>query len=58
MLLNFVADESCQGCGQIKGTFRALTRDNILNPNISDQGFRSPKVNIVGEATNDIGYNI
>ena len=32
ILLDYNDDDYSQGCGQIKETFRALTKDNILQP--------------------------
>ena len=52
ILLNYEDDNYSQGYGQIKEAFKALTKDNILQPYISDQDFRS------SNDGNDIGYNI
>ena len=52
ILLNYDDDDYCQGYGQIKEAFKALTKDNILQPYISDHDFRS------SYDANDIGYNI
>ena len=41
ILLNFDDDEYNQGYGQIKEAFRALTKDDILQPFLSDHDFRS-----------------
>ena len=57
ILLNNDDDDYSQGYGRIREVFRALTKDDILNPYISDQDFRITNVNAAGEATNDIGYN-
>ena len=51
-LLNYEDDDYSQGYGQIKDAFKALTKDNILQPYISDHDFKS------SNAGNDIGYNI
>ena len=51
-LLNYDDDDYCQGYGQIKEAFRALTKDNILQPYISEDDFRSDN------NCNNIGYNI
>ena len=51
ILKNFDDDYYSQGFGQIKGAFRALTKDDILKPYISDNDFRS------SNNGNDIGYN-
>ena len=40
-LLNYNDDDYNQGYGQIKQAFRALTKDDILQPYISDHDFRS-----------------
>ena len=52
ILLNYDDDDYNQGYGQIKEAFRALTKDEVLQPYISDEDFRSSKNN------NDIGYNL
>ena len=52
ILLNYNDDDYSQGYGQIKEAFRALTKDNILQPYISDSDFRS------SNEGNNIGYNI
>ena len=40
-LINYDDDDYNQGYGQIKEAFKALTKDNILQPYISDNDFRS-----------------
>ena len=52
ILLNYNDDDYSQGYGQIKEAFKALTKDNLLQPYISDDDFRS---NNDGD---NIGYNI
>ena len=52
ILLNHDDDYS-PGCGQIKEAFRALTKDDILQPYISDHDFRSSNVR-----ADDVGYNL
>ena len=52
ILLNYNDDDYSQGYGQIKEAFRALTKDNILQPYISEHDFRS------SNDGNNIGYNI
>ena len=52
ILLNYDDDYS-QGYHQIKEAFRALTKDDILQPYISEADFRTSNV-----AVNDIGYNL
>ena len=52
ILSNYDDDDYNQGYGQIKEAFRALTKDDILQPYISDRDFRSSNNN------NDIGYNL
>ena len=52
ILLNYEDDDYSQGYGQIKEAFKALTKDNILQPCISDHDFKS------SNDGNDIGYNI
>ena len=51
-LLNYNDDDYSQGYGQIKEAFKALTKDEVLQPYISEDDFRSSNVD------NDIGYNI
>ena len=52
ILMNYNDDDYNQGYGQIKEAFRDLTKDDILQPYISDHDFRSSNNN------NDIGYNL
>ena len=52
ILLNYDDDDYSQGYGQIKEAFKALTKDNILQPYISEDDFRSDSKG------NSIGYNI
>ena len=52
ILLNYEDDDYSQGYGQIKEAFKALTKDDILQPYITDNDFRS------SNDGNDIGYNI
>ena len=52
ILLNYNDDDYSQGYGQIEEAFKALTKDNLLQPYISDADFRS---NNDGD---NIGYNI
>ena len=52
ILLNYEGDDYSQGYGQIKEAFNALTKDNILQPYISDHDFKS------SNDGNDFGYNI
>ena len=52
ILLKYDDDDYSQGYGQIKEAFRALTKDDILKPYISEDDFRS------SNNGNDIGYNI
>ena len=42
-----------RGFGQIKEVFRALTKDDILQPYISDHDFRSSNAGVY-----DVGYNL
>ena len=51
-LLTYDDYEYCQGYGQIKEACRALTKDNIPQPYISEDDFRSDNNG------NNIGYNI
>ena len=50
VFLNYDDDNYNQGYGQIKKAFEALTKDDLLQPYISDNDFRSSNNN------NDIGY--
>ena len=52
ILLNYDDDDYSQGYGQIKEAFKALTKDDILLPYISEDDFRS------SNEANNIGYNI
>ena len=52
ILLNYNDDDYSQGYGQIKQAFKALTKDDLLQPYISDSDFRS------SNDGNNIGYNI
>ena len=52
ILLNYDDDDYSQGYGQIKEAFRASTKDDILQPYITEDDFRS------SNNGNDIGYNI
>ena len=53
ILLNYDDDDYSQGYHQIKEAFKALTKDDILQPYISEDNFRTSNV-----AANDIGYNL
>ena len=52
ILLNYNDDDYSQGYGLIKEAFKALTKDDHLQPYISDSDFRS------SNDGNNIGYNI
>ena len=51
-MLNFDDDDYSQGYGQNKEALRSQTRNDVPEPFISDNDFRSPK------NTNDIEYNV
>ena len=53
IILNYEDDDYSQGYHQIKEVFKALTKDEILQPYISDDNFRTSNA-----AANDIGYNL
>ena len=53
ILLIYVDDDYSQGYHQIKEAFRALIKDDLLQPYISEADFRRSNV-----AVNDIGYNL
>ena len=52
ILLNYEDDNFSQGYGQIKEAFRALMKDDILQPYVSEDDFRS------SDEGNFIGYII
>ena len=52
-LLNYDDDDYSQGYHQIGEAFTALTKDDILQPYISDDAFRTSNA-----AANDVGYNL
>ena len=52
IFLNYNDDDYSQGYGQIKEAFKALVKDKIVQPCISDNDFRS------SNDGNNIGYNI
>ena len=52
ILLNYEDDDYSQGYGLIKEAFKALTKDDILQPYISEDDFRS------SNEGNNFGYNI
>ena len=52
ILLNYNDDDYSRGYGLIKEAFKALTKDNLLQPYISDNDFRS------SNDGDNIGYNI
>ena len=52
ILLNYDDDDYSQGFGLIKEAFRALTKDDILKPYITEDDFRSSNEGI------NIGYNM
>ena len=53
ILLNYDDDNYSQGYHQIKEAFKALTKDDTLQPKISEADFRTSNV-----AANDVGYNL
>ena len=50
--MNYVDDDYSQGYRQTKQAFRALIEDNILQPYISEDDFRS------SNDGNNVGYNL
>ena len=42
----------------MKEAFRALTKDEILNPLVTNHNFKSTNVDAAGEATIVIGFNV
>ena len=53
ILLNYDDDDYSQGYHQIKEAFKALTKDDILQPYISEEDFRTSNVRAA-----DVGYNL
>ena len=53
ILLNYDDDDYSQGYTQIKEAFNSLTKDDILQPYISEADFRNSKA-----AANNVGYNL
>ena len=53
ILLNYTNDDYSQSYHQIKEAFKALTKDDILQPYISEEDFRTSKVRAA-----DVGYNL
>ena len=53
LILNYDDDEYSHGYSQIKEVFRALTKDNILQPYISDDNSRTSNVR-----ADDVGYSL
>ena len=53
ILLNYNDDDYIQGYHQIKEVFKALTKDDILQPYISEEDFRNSNVRAV-----DVGCNL
>ena len=51
-MLNYNDDNYSQGYGQVKEAFKTLTKDNLLQPYISNDDFRS------SNDGNNIGYHI
>ena len=50
--MNYNDDDYSQGYGQIKEAFKSLTKDDLLQPYISNSDFRS------SNDVDNIGYNI
>ena len=53
VLLNYDDDDYSQGYHQIKEASKALTKDHILQPYISEEDFRASNVRAA-----DVGYNL
>ena len=53
ILLNFSDDDYSQGYGHIKEAFRALAKNDFLQPYISDDTFKTSNVR-----ADDVGYNL
>ena len=53
IIFNFDDDDYSQNYHQINEAFKALTKDDILHPFISEEGFRTSNVRAA-----DVGYNL
>ena len=53
ILLNYADDDYSQGYHQIEEAFKALTKDDILQPYISEEDFRTSNIRAA-----DAGYNL
>ena len=53
ILLNYDDDDYAQGYHQVKEAFKALTKDDILQPYVSEEDFKSSNA-----AANDVDYNL
>ena len=53
ILISYDGDHYSQCFGQIKEVFRALPKDDILQPFISDHDFRSSNVRV-----DDVGFKL
>ena len=53
ILKNYADEDHSQGYHQIKEAFEALTKDDILQPHITEEDFRSSNVRAA-----DVGYNL
>ena len=53
ILQNYADDDYSQGYHQIKEAFRALTKDHILQPYVSEEDFRTSNLRAA-----DVGYNL
>ena len=53
IILNYDDDDYAQGYHESKEAFKALTTDDILQPYISEEDFRSSN-----DAANDVGYSL
>ena len=51
--MNYDDDSYSQGYSQIKEAFRALTKDDMFQPYITDDGFRCSNVR-----TDDVSYKL
>ena len=56
IILKYDDDDYSQGYSQITEAFRALTKDDILQPYISDQDFRSSNLQVLWPMTSVISY--
>ena len=55
--MDYDDDKNCEGFGQTVPCLQHLTKDEIVQPNITEEDFTTHFVNARGENTGDIGIN-